>query len=301
MSSLSSRRRPATPFAAVAIAAFVALLSTALAAPARAAEPPADLVSASLLADSDAATPGVGFTLGVRLTIKPHWHTYWANPGEAGQATTIKLTGPAGFAFGPVRWPLPTRLEHDGTVTYGYEDEVLLMVPVTVAIDASAKSATVDADVTWLSCQKETCVEGGKKLSLTLPVRPDAKPANRELFDTWRKRLPVARDQAAAVAAVDQPTGAGGLPSPALTVRWAEEPRKVEWFPVATEAVAIGDIVLAHEGKETKIRYKPTVYKANEIPGNRVDSLLVYEDAKGVRHGVTVPFVVAAPGAEKAK
>jgi DsbC/DsbD-like thiol-disulfide interchange protein len=301
----SSRRRPTTALAALL---FAALLSAVTAAPARAGGSTANLVTASLLADVDAAAPGSTFALGVRLDIKRGWHTYWVNPGEAGQATTIKMTGPAGFTFGPVQWPLPTRLEHDGTVTFGYEKEVLLLVPVTVAKDAAGAgdkagaaggTATLNADVSWLSCQDEACVGGGAQLSVALPVRPEAKPANAELFAAWRQRLPVARDQAAAVAAVDQPAGAGGAPGTSLTVRWNEPPRKVEWFPVATDAVAIGDIVLAHGGKETKITFKPTVYKADAIPDNRVDSLLVYEDAKGVRHGVPVPFALAPAKAAK--
>ena len=50
---------------------------------------------------------------------------------------------------------------------HGGEDEVLLLVPVTVSKDVSAGGdAAIRADVSWLVCQ-ETCVKGKAKLSLS--------------------------------------------------------------------------------------------------------------------------------------
>lgn len=300
------------------------VLSLALAAACRAAPAPdaqTDLVEAKLMADVDAATPGKSFTLGVRLTMKPGWHTYWVNPGESGQPTVVKLTGPKGFEFGTVRWPIPTRFEHEGTVTYGYEGEVLLLVPVTVAKDAATSGpAELDADLTWLSCKADTCVEGAAKPTLRLPVRDAAGgPANGELFDHWRKQLPAAIDAseparspavaaastAVAVKRVEQGSGPGGAPLPTFTVEWAgPAPKKVEWFPVSTGAVAIEDVVVESTGVgadgdkagggRTVVRFKPTVYKAAEVPGNKVGGVLVYEDAGGRRHGVAAPVRVSA-------
>src|SRR3954468_1227534 len=98
-----------------------------------AAKEQSDLVQASLLANTDTAVPGKTFMLGVRLRMKAHWHTYWVNPGESGTPTKVSLTGPAGFTFGAIQWPLPSKLEAPGGYSYGYEDEVLLQIPVTVA------------------------------------------------------------------------------------------------------------------------------------------------------------------------
>src|SRR5688500_145148 len=93
---------------ASAVATLLLVAATGLASPASA---DTDSVQATLLADADAAAPGRAFTLGVRLKMKPHWHTYWVNPGEYGTPTRVKLTGPAGFEFGAVQWPLPTKID----------------------------------------------------------------------------------------------------------------------------------------------------------------------------------------------
>jgi thiol:disulfide interchange protein DsbD len=273
----------------------------------------ADLVQASLLADAAAVAPGTSFTLGVRLKMKPHWHTYWVNPGEAGDATKVSLKGPAGFEFGEVRWPLPSKIEAPGGVAYGYEDEVLLMVPVTVARDVPAGGeAEIAADVSWLVC-KDTCIEGAAKLTLALPVAAAGQPVvaeNQEWFDAWRGRLPDSKYEAAAgdaaagaagaVSAVDQPAGGDGRPGNEVVVHWKTEPRKVEWFPVATRAVSVDHVVVEHEGRTTRITFEPTVYQPEQVPGGRVESVLVYEDAQGRRRGITVPVGVAVDG-EKSK
>jgi thiol:disulfide interchange protein DsbD len=231
--------------------------------------------------------------LAVRLKMAPQWHTYWINPGESGAATRVQAAGPAGFQVGPIQWPLPTRIEAPGGISYGYEDEVLLLLPVTVPKDlAPTGTAHFTADTRWLSC-KETCIEGRAKLTLDLPVRPVAKPANHELFEKWRQRLPVPKGaESEALARTEQSVAADGSPAPALTLRWNEAPRKVEWFPVATRAVAIEDVVLRQEGPTTRIQFKPTVYRPEQVAGG-IDSVMVYEDAGGRRRGITVPVAIS--------
>ncbi len=302
---LPFRRRPEGPASGylerhlATLAIVVASLLMPSANQAGAAGPSADLVRASLVADAQSVAPGGTFTLGVRLVMKPHWHTYWVNPGEAGDATKVKLAGPAGFEFGAIQWPLPTKIDAPGGVTYGYEDEVLLLIPVTVPRGVSVGAdAAITADVKWLVC-KEACIKGGAKLSITLPVAATPAPANHELFETWRQRLPAAADSPAAsqaLEAVEQPAGpGGGSPAPALAVRWKQAPRKVEWFPISTRAVAIDDVVVRHEARATRIEFKPTVYQPDAVPNGRVEGVLVFEDADGRRQGVSAPVTVPVP------
>lgn len=273
------------PCRTIGIAAALLMLNFALAGTCR-AEEPRDLVKASLVADTDAVAPGGNFTLGIRFTIKPHWHIYWKNPGEAGDATRVKLSGPAGLGFGDVQFPLPTKIESDGGVTYGYEKEVMLMVPVTVSKDFATGETTIRAELTWQSC-KDTCIDGEAKVALTLPVGPRAGAANRVLFETWRGRLPAAQ-AGEVIAKIDQekPTE--------VTVHWKQSPAgKVDWYPVSTEAVAIENVTVAHQGNRTTIRFKPTVYKPADVPEGRVQGVLVFEDSTGRRRGVELPVKVS--------
>ena len=119
-------------------------------------------VRATLASDFDALAPGQTTTLVVRLQIKPEWHIYWLNPGDAGVPTKLELTLPKGVVGVP-RWPAPKRLAHeDGFVDFSYEGEVLLLVPIRIAEGAAPKlggKVSLGVKVTWLVC-KEVCIPG---------------------------------------------------------------------------------------------------------------------------------------------
>ena len=55
------------------------------------------LVTADLLADTSAVTPGKPFTVGLRLRMQPHWHTYYLYSGDAGLPTKDRLATAPGF------------------------------------------------------------------------------------------------------------------------------------------------------------------------------------------------------------
>ena len=53
-------------------------------------------------------------------------------PGDSGLTPKIKWQLPAGIKAGDIHWPYPQRLNTGPLTSYGYEHEVLLLVPVTV-------------------------------------------------------------------------------------------------------------------------------------------------------------------------
>jgi thiol:disulfide interchange protein DsbD len=118
--------------------------------------------------------PGTPFTVALRLVHKPHWHSYWVNPGT-GLPTTLKWTLPEGWTAGDIQWPAPMLLTdtRGNVIGNGYDGDLLL--PVTLTPPANLKAGTtVDLPVAadWLMCQDE-CVPGSAKLSISLPVSAD--------------------------------------------------------------------------------------------------------------------------------
>ena len=154
-------------------------------------------VEAGLVAESTGFVPGRTAYVAVRLVHDEHWHTYWQNPGEAGLATTVKWTLPAGFRAGPVLWPAPALTDTGGVLTYGYDGEVLLIVRIEVPANAQVgTTAILAAQVEWLMC-KESCVPGRAELTLALPVVARAAPDPQwgAKIATARVRLPGASDE----------------------------------------------------------------------------------------------------------
>jgi len=146
--------------------------------------------SVELIADVAQIVPGESFQVAVHFELEPHWHIYWQNPGSSGLPLELTWELPEGLEAGAIQWPTPQRFDLDGFITYGYEDSVTFMVPVTVAEGFRGDIATLKADAFWLIC-KELCLPGDAKLSLSLPIG-DAylEGANVALFQQAVESLP---------------------------------------------------------------------------------------------------------------
>jgi thiol:disulfide interchange protein len=149
-----------------------------LAAPVAAQVGPSPHARVRLVADAQAATPGSTLWTAVVLDQDSGWHTYWRNPGDAGEATQIAWTLPAGWQAGGIDWPVPRRLPLGPIMNYGYEGRAVLPVPISIPADAKAgSSAHLTAKVDYLICA-EVCVPGEAIANLDLPVA--AGPAGQD-------------------------------------------------------------------------------------------------------------------------
>ncbi len=165
--------------------------------------------SVALLADRTAIAPGGTVNLAIHFELDSDWHLYWRNRGEGGLEPNFKWTLPEGFEVGPLRWPAPKRHVDDADAhTFILEDEPILLAELRAPAKVDAGEVTIGLNATWLVC-KTQCVRGKKALSLSLPVSAEGKPANEDVFDLARARLPVPAEQAKylkikAVADVDK-------------------------------------------------------------------------------------------------
>src|SRR5262249_54660988 len=135
--------------------------------------------------------PGEPFWVGLRQTIRPKWHTYWKNPGESGLPTEINWTLPAGVKADPIMWPTPTLIDVSGITNYGYSNDVMLLGKITPPAELSGPLALA-ASANWLVCE-DVCIPEEGKFALSLPVGPQAKPADAQtlaLFDKARRDVP---------------------------------------------------------------------------------------------------------------
>jgi thiol:disulfide interchange protein DsbD len=124
---------------------------------------------AELVAAREAAEAGSTVLVALRLKAQPGWHTYWRNPGDSGQPTSIEWTLPPGFSAGAIRWPVPQRLPIGPLANYGYEGEVLLASELRVPADAT-RTARIAARARWLVCDPEHCIPEQAEVTLALPI-----------------------------------------------------------------------------------------------------------------------------------
>jgi thiol:disulfide interchange protein DsbD len=132
-------------------------------------------VEAQLHSSRAAVAPGERFTIVLRQSIDEHWHTYWLNPGDAGEPTVIEWRLPTGAAAGDIQWPIPDAIPFADLVNYGYADEVLL--PIELAAPANVRPGdqlVFNADASWVVCENECVYEEGS-FSLTVPVAAEGR------------------------------------------------------------------------------------------------------------------------------
>jgi thiol:disulfide interchange protein DsbD len=119
-----------------------------------------------------------------------------AQSGDSGEATAITWQLPPGFTAGPIHWPTPHRIPVGPLANYGYDGETTLLTEITAPADLAASGQVpINADVTWLVCEKE-CIPGEAHLSLTLPAvaagrtPPESNAETRARFEAARATIP---------------------------------------------------------------------------------------------------------------
>ncbi|WP_198083346.1 thioredoxin family protein [Variovorax sp. E3] len=156
-------------------------------------------VRAELIAHApDGVSPGSPVWLGLQITHQPEWHTYWKNAGDSGLPTEMTWTLPAGVSTGEIAWPVPEKIPVGNLANYGYENTVLLPVPLEVstlykppmALGGGTPAMDVQLKASWLVCRKECIPEEGT-FSLSLPLQGSTALHKAE-FDTAQAAQPQA-------------------------------------------------------------------------------------------------------------
>jgi thiol:disulfide interchange protein len=182
--------------------------------------------------------PGQQFKAGLYFKLQPGWHVYWLNAGDSGQPPSLKWQLPSGISAGRLEFPAPQRLPLGPLMDYGYEKEVLFPVPIKVANDFHADSATVTLAATarWLVC-REMCIPGSAQLSVerTALGQPPTLPTTTEdarLLARFESQVP------AALPPADQARFSQAGKSLVLSVRTGQREASAQFFPADQNLIA---------------------------------------------------------------
>ncbi len=152
-------------------------------------------IEVEMIAETTNAVPGETVTVGVRLDPADHWHTYWKMGGDSGEPTSMnEWSAPEGSVIGDIQWPAPHWLPFYDTdlVNFGYEEEVLLPVDITIPADFAGESVELSTLVYWNVCD-QVCIPGEQRLSISLPVGDvlELNAASSGEFAQARAQLPL--------------------------------------------------------------------------------------------------------------
>ena len=226
----------------------------------------------------------------MKFKIAPDWHIYWINPGDTGLPTKGTFDLPPGFTASDLQFPVPRRIELPGNlVSFGYEDEVMLLATVTPPRDLDVGSdVTIRGKASWLVC-KENCLRGDQNVQMTL--KTDAKPqaANQAEFDKWRALLPRENGDVKQDVQVDAPGGQFKSASGKLVLECPDAVQKAEWFPASQEAFNVTASDVKTEGNRITVTFKVEPIAGEKVSDMSLFSVIGYT-VKGQRVGVVVPI-----------
>lgn len=221
------------------------------------------ILSASV--DVDRVVPGRTFNLVLHVVLARDWHTYWEFAGDSGAPMAIDLELPDGFVVGDPKYMRPTTFKGPEGVTYGYEKETRVFVPVTApSMMDTSRPIDIVADVMYLAC-REVCLLGNRKLSLQVPVAASASES------PGKPSRAVARDYAhiprplttlnGATATID---GDGARRVLVVTMPHSGVADAV-WFPSVRPGLAYGEPVIERDAANFTFRVPFTAKAGNAL------------------------------------
>jgi DsbC/DsbD-like thiol-disulfide interchange protein/cytochrome c biogenesis protein CcdA len=130
--------------------------------------------------------------LGLRIQPEPNWHTYWRNPGDSASAPVLTLKGGHDVRLKELHFPKPQRIPFGPLTSFGYENDVLLLLEIEVLPVANSVTSDVELtlDAEWLICKVE-CVPGVFTFKKIMRIDETIAPSTHfDLFQTFKKQLP---------------------------------------------------------------------------------------------------------------
>ena len=196
------------------------------------AQTPADArrAEAELISERTGVVPGETIFVALKMVMDPGWHVYWRNAGDAGLPPQLILedgTNVPEDALGEMMWPLPKLLPvvEGEIMDYGYDDEAVFVLPLTIPETASGDVRLVGV-ADYLICES-ICIPETADVSLVLQVgEPVENIASGEIIGEWIAKVPGQFAGDARITDASAPwtlslTQAGGFP----------EGARVRFFP----------------------------------------------------------------------
>lgn len=123
--------------------------------------------TATWLTATKSATNGEPIQTIIHMKVSDGWHTYWKNPGEGGIPMKIEAILPKGWTLGEMQYPAPKQFLTGDLPSIGYEGEIIFPITIHPPKDANGPLPEIKATLSWLTCNKSSCVPGEAELTLS--------------------------------------------------------------------------------------------------------------------------------------
>lgn len=137
---------------------------------------------------------------GVELVLAPGTLTYWRTPGSAGVPPAFSFDGSENLQKADVLYPIPERINEEGTDVFGYLGEVIF--PLRATPKDATRPINLALTLSYAVCER-VCIPARASVKLSLPPRsermtdqgPHAEALTRAQARIPRHLIPSERDE----------------------------------------------------------------------------------------------------------
>ena len=254
-----------------------------------------------LILSAEAARPGEQVMAGLHLKIDPGWHTFWRNPGPIATPTTLELRVPSDISAGEVQWPVPTKhVDRDETinfvsVSYIYENEAVLLAPLTISTNAKPGTVKLRAKFSWQECEKVCVAPTDIDLEANLEIGNESRASvDAVLIAGWQSRMP-RRDPNLAIRGVWQKANGPGDTRQAI-IEWSSSKpdAPADFFPEDSKSCELQPETKKLAAASGKSRLRIELKKSSGDWPSKLSGVLVEgQGTASVGYEVTIPMTEA--------
>lgn len=243
-------------------------------------------VDVQLIAERAQVAPGETVTIGIQQTIRPHWHTYWLNPGDSGEPTRVKWSGLNGLNAGDIQWPVPNKIPIGPLTNYGYENRIVLLQDITVPDTLPDGAFTLTANVSLLVCE-EICIPEFGDYTITFN---DGSMGDPVTIAEARADLPTAVDWPASYARTGNNIE---FKIELENTDMFSNLESVEIFPVEPGLIANAQAPYAQK-IDTGLQITQAAGEINTQGIPETEAIIAYNNVEGTRKGILISAGLSA-------
>lgn len=152
---------------------YIPLLVALMCAPLTAQAQEEKYTDVRLISSVEAVGDLSEIVMGIDVTMKDGWYTYWRMPGDNGVAPVLSLTGSQNVKDIQMAWPVPQRHSIEDMHSFGYQDHVLF--PAKVVPEVPGQEIVLNLKLDLMVC-KDICIPESVTIERTIPAG-EAKPS----------------------------------------------------------------------------------------------------------------------------
>lgn len=125
--------------------------------------------------------------LGLQMQLQPGWKTYWRSPGDAGIPPQLNWEGSLNLAAAEISWPRPEKFEAFGFETWGYHDEVVY--PIRITLEDASRPVELTMNLSYGICGT-VCIPYQHEFTLNLSDASANRVVGSDLIEDFLSRVP---------------------------------------------------------------------------------------------------------------